>query len=84
MPELQLGAAAVQSALLAQLARQLGSVGLHLSAPGQAAGAAGEQEPRPLQNRSGVSVLPVQVGWAQLTDVAANTHAAVSEVMGAH
>ena len=59
VPELQFGAAAVQSALLAQLVRQ--AFPLQLRLPGQGTDADAVQVPEPLQNGAAVSVLPLQV-----------------------
>jgi hypothetical protein len=84
VPELQLGAAGVQSALLTQVARQAVCVVLQLSPAGHAPGVAGPQAPIPSHTRAGVSVLPVQVCGAHDTVEAANTHAAADGVMSLH
>ena len=80
----QFGAAAVQSALVAHVARQAVWAALQLRPSGHALTAAAAQEPAPSQNRADVSVLPLQLGAAQLTVGLAGTQAAVVAAVGAH
>jgi hypothetical protein len=81
---LQIGAAAVQSALVVHDARQAVCAALHARLSGQGPDAPGAHVPTPLQNRAVVSVLPLQVCGAQLTVPGANTHAAVAVVTSVH